>query len=357
LEPTSLPDAPDAVPASTVRSVHTANFPGLLDELGVSLLVTTYQAGRLVVVRSDQGRLNTHFRTFNLPMGLALSGDRLAIGTRWEVREFRDVPSALGQLDPTGRHDACFLPRSSHTTGNIYIHEMAWAGDELWFVNTRFSCLSTLDQAHSFVPRWRPRFISRLEPEDRCHLNGMGMRDGMPRYVTALGDTDSNAGWRQVKARGGVLLDVPSGETILSGLSMPHSPRWHRDQLWACESGSGTLGVVDERAGRIEPVATLPGFTRGLDFAGKYAFVGLSQVRQSAVFSGIAITERPDERACGVWVVDLTTGRIAAFLKFEEIIQEIFAVVVLPGKRYPELINDDEKLLCDSFVLPGEARA
>ena len=46
----------------------------------------------------------------------------------------------------------------------------------------------------------------------------------------------------------------------------------------------------------------MPGFTRGLDFAGGLAFVGLSQVRESAVFSGIPITERlaEHERTCGV---------------------------------------------------------
>lgn len=356
MEPGTRVEGPEVEPVPTLRSVHTKNFPGLLDELGLSLLISTYQAGKVVVVRAEGGKLNTHFRTFHAPMGMALAGDRLAIGTKWQVWEYRDVPSALAQLEPPGRHDACFVPWSSRTTGNIYIHEMVWSGDELWFVNTRFSCLSTLDRdrARSFVPRWRPPFISALRPEDRCHLNGMSLRDGSPRYVTALGETDSPAGWRAVKAKGGVLVDVASGQAILRGLSMPHSPRWHQGRLWICESGSGTIGVVDEDAGRYEPVAVLPGFTRGVDFAGRYAFVGLSQVRQSAIFSGIAILDRPTEQSCGVWVVDLTSGQVAAFLKFEEAVQEIFAVTVLPGKRFPELIADDEKILGDAFVLAEE---
>ena len=113
------------------------------------------------------------------------------------------------KLDPPGRHDACFLPRSSHVTGNIQIHEMAWGtGDELWVVNTRFSCLCTLDGSASFAPRWRPPFVSALEPTDRCHLNGLGMVDGTPRYVTALGETDEPAGWRANKAKGGIVMDV-----------------------------------------------------------------------------------------------------------------------------------------------------
>ncbi|MGO9464922.1 MAG: TIGR03032 family protein [Isosphaeraceae bacterium] len=346
---------PTTEPPAPLRSVHTPHFPRLLDQLGASLLVTTYQAGKLVIVRSEREHLNTHFRAFQAPMGLALRGDRLAIGTHWLVWEYHNVPAAAAKLEPAGRHDACFLPRSCHVTGNIQGHEMAWAGEELWLVNTRFSCLCTLDQSHSFVARWRPPFVSALAPEDRCHLNGLAIVDGRPRYATALGATDGPGGWRADKARGGVLIDVATGETIARGRSMPHSPRWYGGKLWLLESGAGSIGVVDPRSGRYESVAEFPGFTRGLDFAGPYAFVGLSQVRESAVFSGVPITERLAERTCGIWVIDIRTGQIAAFLRFEDAVQEIFAVQVVVGRRYPDLINDDQKLLDDSFVLTDEA--
>jgi len=347
-----------AVP-SQLRSVHSTSLATLLVQLGSALLVTTYQAGKLVVARERDGVVNTHFRNLPAPMGLALSGGRLAVGTTSDVREFHDVPAVAAKIEPAGSHDACFLPRRNHVTGNILVHEMAWAGEDLWLVNTRFSCLCTLDDRHSFVPRWRPPFISALTPDDRCHLNGMGLRDGRPRYVTALGIADSAAGWRPEKARGGVLIDVPSGEIIAGGLSMPHSPRWHRGRLWVCESGTGAIGVVDEATGRYEPVAELPGFTRGLDFVGRYAFVGLSQVRETAEFSGIPITERmaESERSCGVWVIDVETGRIVALLRFEEGVQEVFAVLATPGRRYPDLIQNDAERINNSFVLPDEALA
>jgi uncharacterized protein (TIGR03032 family) len=356
-----------------LRSVHTSNFPAVLKELGISVLVTTYQAGKLVMLRPDGDCLNTHFRGFSKPMGLALAGDRLAIGTTLEIWEYHNVPAVTRRLEPPGAHDACFLPRSSVTTGDIQIHEMAWAnagaepgasatgGEELWFVNTRFSCLCTRSQVYSFVPRWRPPFISALAPEDRCHLNGLGLApnergEPVPRFVTALGQTDTPGGWRADKKGGGVLLDVPSGAVIAQGLSMPHSPRWRNGRLWLLESGSGGVGFVDFRTGRYETVAALPGFTRGLDFCGPLAFIGLSQVRESAVFSGIAIAERPlAERCCGVWVVNIETGQTVAFVKFEDAVQEIFAVQVLPGVRFPDLINDQPKLLADSFVVPDEA--
>ncbi len=343
-----------------LRAVHTTNFPALLRQLGASLLVTTYQAGKLVLVREEGDHLNTHFRTFQAPMGMALSGDRLAVGTKIQVWEYLDVPAVTAKLDPPGRHDACFLPRSSHVTGNIQIHEMAWgAGGALWVVNTRFSCLCTLDRSASFTPQWRPPFVSSLEPTDRCHLNGLGMVDGRPRYVTALGETDEPVGWRTNKATGGIVIDVASGEVITRGLSMPHSPRWYAGRIWVCESGAGTFGFIDPNTRKYEPIAEVPGFTRGVDFAGNLAFVGLSQVRESAVFSGIPITERlaEEERTCGVCAIDLTTGKVVALLRFETAVQEVFAVTVLPGRRYPDLINDDDTLLENSFVVPDAALA
>ena len=347
------------LPADTrpLRSAHTISFPDLLDHLGISLLVTTYQAGKLVILRPDNGVLNTHFRGFNKPMGLALAGDRLAIGAGIEIWEYHNVSAVARRLEPEGKHDACFLPRSGHVTGNVLIHEMAWHDGELWFVNTRFSCLCTLDPWHSFVPRWRPAFISGVAPDDRCHLNGLGFTPDGRCLVTALGETDSPDGWRAAKGDGGILMDAGRGLVLVDGLAMPHSPRVHNGRLWLLESGTGTFGYIDERAGRYEPIAALPGFTRGLSFHGDYAFIGLSQVRESAVFSGLPITEQAAERNCGVWVVDLRSGQTVAFVKFEDALQEIFAVQVVPQVRFPELFNDDMALLADSFVLPDAAVA
>jgi len=304
--PTPDPAVPKPEDPGPLRSVHTPNFPALLRQLGASLLVTTYQAGKLVMVRDEADHLNTHYRTIKAPMGLALAdgGARLAIGTTIQVWEFRDVPAVARRLEPAGRHDGCFLPRASHVTGNVLIHEMAYGAPpegqafqpdtlksqagkpdppkpELWFVNTRFSCLATLDPESSFAPRWRPPFVTELEPSDRCHLNGLAMVDGKPKYVTALGETNEMAGWRPNKARGSIVMDVGSGAILCRGLAMPHWPRWYGGRLWVCESGSGTLGYVNLDTGRYVAVAAVPGFTRGLDFAGDLAFVGPSQVRES----------------------------------------------------------------------------
>ncbi|MEM9807415.1 MAG: TIGR03032 family protein [Cyanobacteria bacterium P01_D01_bin.56] len=341
-----------------LRSVHTTNFPDLLNQLGISLVVSTYQAGKVVLLRGDEGTLNTHFRIFQKPMGLAADPQgRIAVGTGSQIWEFRNVPAVAPKLKPKDKHDACFLPRNMHVTGDIDIHEMAWGKDGLWFVNTRFSCLCTLDLDHSFVPRWRPSFVSAYAPEDRCHLNGLELVDGQPKYVTALGTTDTPGGWRDNKAKGGILMDVTNNELVAQNLSMPHSPRWYQDQLWVLESGDGSLAKVNLTTGQLDPVVKLPGFTRGIDFCGPLAFIGLSQVRESAVFSGLPLTERLTERTCGVWVVNIDTAEIVAFLKFEDAVQEIFSVQVLWGSRFPELLVDDNELLKSSYVLPDEALA
>jgi uncharacterized protein (TIGR03032 family) len=369
-KPDAAADAPKPDAPAPLRSVHTTTFAEILANRGISVVVSTYQAGKLVLLRADNGLVNTHFRSFSKPMGVAVDTargcNRMAIGTAMEVWFFQNVPAVTARLEPATKHDACFLPYTSHTTGDVQIHEMAWSvspgtgsdavnRDELWFVNTRFSCLCTLGGPFQFLPRWRPPFITALAPEDRCHLNGLAMRDGAPHIVSALGVTDTAGGWRENKKDGGVLIDIASGEILLRGLSMPHSPRWYEGRLWLLESGTGSIGVVDLKAGRYEPIAQVPGFTRGLDFYGRFAFIGLSQVRETAVFSGIPLTERLKERTCGVWVIDWMTGQTVAFLRFEDAVQEIFAVQVLPNFRFPDLINDDIKLIADSFVLPDEA--
>lgn len=338
-------------------SHHTSNFPELLRHLGISLLVSTYQAGKLIVVRRDGNTLNTHFRNFWSPMGLALdrSSGHLAVGTRHEVWEFRNQPDVAASLEPKGRCDAAFLPSGCRVTGDIRIHEIAWIDGEIWAVNTRFSCLSTFDRQHSFVPRWRPPFVSALSPDDRCHLNGLAVADGKIRFLTCLGKSDSAGGWRENKSSGGCLLDFPSGEVAISGLSMPHSPRKYHGKYWLLESGKGAFSVMDPEAGTTDIVTKLPGFTRGLDFFERFAFVGLSQVRESAMFSGLPLVQELPERSCGVWVIDLLTGQTVAFLRFEGIVQEIFSVLVLPGTTFPDLINEPGEILDSSFVLPDEA--
>ena len=357
----------------SLRSSHTASFPQILDQIQSSVMVTTYQAGKLVVLRNDAGVLNTHFRNLSKPMGLACEGGRLAIGCSVDIWEYHNVPAVCQKLNDSddypakqAKHDVCFLPRRSHCTGDIQIHEMAWSNlndvqsgqRELIFVNTAFSCLAVRSEENSFEPIWQPSFVKQLKPGDSCHLNGLAMREGKAAFVTALGETDEPGKWRENKRDGGILIDVESKEIVARGLSMPHSPRWYNNKLWVLESGEGTIGTVDLATGNYESIAQFPGFTRGLSFYGPLAFVGLSQVRESAVFSGIPLVERlkeAEDRTCGVWVLNIETGETLGFCRFEEGVQEIFAVEAMAGMRFPDLVNHDPKIVGSAYVLSDEA--
>ena len=355
-QPAPSPKPAAAPPADApFASMFTNNLPAILRQLRTSLAISTYQAGRLIIARADENGVNTHFLTFAKPMGMTGDGSRLMLGTQNAIQEFRNVPAVSARLDPPNRHDAVYVLRNTHVTGNIDIHEMGLgARGECWYVNTLFSCLCTLDREFSFVPRWRPRFVSALAPEDRCHLNGLAMADGRPRWLTALGETDTHQGWRANKKDGGIMLDYDSGEIVARGLSMPHSPRWYRGKLWFLESGRGSLATLDPRTGRVETVARVPGFTRGLDFVDRVAFIGLSQLRETNAFTDIPVTDELSERACGVWLVDIETGATLAFLKFSGSVQEIFAVQALPGIAFPEML-DTGALLDTTYTLPDEA--
>jgi uncharacterized protein (TIGR03032 family) len=327
--------APEPGEARDIRCTHCDNFPALLTRLRLSVLISTYQTGHLVVVAARQGRLVLTFHQFERAMGVAVRPGSIAVCTSREVWFARSVPDIAAKLEPRGQFDACYLARTAHFTGDVRAHEAGWVGTEFWVVNTLFSCLSALHPYYSFAPRWKPPFISALVPEDRCHLNGLATEDGQPRYVTALGETDTAEGWRPGKASGGCLIEVPGGRIVLRGLALPHSPRVDGDRLYFLHSGQGRLEVVERASGKMTPVADLPGVARGLALHGGYAFVGLSRARPT--LSGVPIVEHRERLKCGVVVVDLRTGAHVAQLEFHTGVEELFDVQVLPGITAPHV--------------------
>jgi uncharacterized protein (TIGR03032 family) len=330
-----------------IRFFHSDLLPRVLEDAACSLLVSTYQAGQLVAVGVAEEQLVFAFRRFDRAMGVAVGADRIAVGGREQIWMLADHPDVAAALTPAGRHDRCWLPRTSTVTGEIQCHEVAWgAGDhgepDLWVVNTLFSCLAGLDPRYSFVPRWRPPFISGLAPEDRCHLNGLALRDGIPAFVTVMAATDTPSGWRRMRNDSGAVLDVGSGEPVTTGLAMPHSPRWHDGKLYVLNSGMGRLEQVDPATGRREAVAAVPGYARGLALHRDLAFVGLSKIRETALFGGAPIAAYHDQLKCGVGVIELSTGNTLATRQFANGVEEIFDVQVLPGTRCPSLGGPSE---------------
>lgn len=335
----------------TFSSQSTDSFRELLTLGKCNLLVTTYQAGQVVMVRPQGKGINTHFMAFDRPMGIAKRNNEIAIGGAASITTFRNLAAVGPKVGQGDQVDACYIPRKQHITGQIDIHEMGYDKfDKLWFINTKMSCLATLDQDHSFKPEWRPPFITEYDLTDRCHLNGLGFRDGVPRYVSMLGAYDEPGGWRKNKISGGQIMDITNNEVMVDGLCMPHSPRWYKDALWFLSSGSGQLMKM-ELGKAPEVVAELPGFARGLDFIDRYAIIGLSQIRESSTFAGLPLTKRVEERQSGVWVVDTTNGQIVAFLVFTGNVQEVFEVKVLPN-QFAAILDMQSPFLPNSYELP-----
>lgn len=333
------------------------NLAELLERRGISLLISTYQAGRLVVINGVEGQLEIEFHSFEQPMGIAIDAglNRLAVATRDAIWTAKNEPSIARQLPtPAG---TCFLSRSAQITGDIQAHQIAFSDDDLWVVNTRFSCLCTLDDNHSFVPHWRPSFIDTWAADDRCHLNGMALVGGRPKYVTMLGKSNVAEGWRPDKATGGCIVDVETDETLVEGLAMPHSPDVHDGQLYVLDSGRGALLRLTAN-GETTTLGRFPGFTRGLAMYHDLAIVGLSKIRETSTFGGLPIAEKKRDLKCGFAILNLATGRLESQFEFKTGVEEIFdiAVVAHPGRTTLRGPNAKQDELDTIWVLPQSAR-
>jgi len=391
---------------------YSANLPALLKQLNIALAFTSYQAGRLMLVRSDGEQLDVNYKSFPRPMGLTVTPNSLTLGVFTQVIKFQREDGLLSQIkqplqpieqDITAprikpktteqeaealtepepaqlsaeqqaeleqqqqrwqeyqqqlmapvdqRTDACFISRSTHFTGMINIHDIDWGTEGLWAVNSSFSCLCTLNPDASFIPRWKPHFISDLAPEDRCHLNGMTLKDGKPAYVTTFSTFNEVGMWRKGNKFDGTLMDVEHNEILLRGLAMPHSPRYYRGKVYYCNSGEGQLCRYDPTTGHNEVLAEVPGFTRGMDFYGPLLFVGLSKARQSDVTAAAPLARKHKETFSGIWVFNLDTLQVVATLKFTGNVDQIYDVAVLPGCHFPELLEPSHPRIRNHFCFP-----
>lgn len=307
-----------------------------------SLAFTSYQTGELFLIGVfPDGRVSFHQRHFVRAMGLHASQQRIYLATLFQVWRLENVLRA-GERANDG-FDGLYVPRNAQVTGDLDIHELGVeASGRVIFVNTRYSCLSVFSRTDSFTPIWKPKFISKLAAEDRCHLNGLAMDNGRARYVSAISRSDVVSGWRDRRAQGGSIIDVSDDRVITDQLSMPHSPRLHHDQLWALDSGRGWLVRIDQRSGKIENVAFCPGFLRGLAFHGKYAIVGLSLPRDGA-FTGLQLDEELKKRDADPWaginIIDTSSGDVVEWLRLDGHLRETFAVAVIPEMRCPMAVG------------------
>jgi uncharacterized protein (TIGR03032 family) len=340
--------------SETIRCDISESFPAWLSQAGGSIVLTTYQAGKVGMIGWDGRQVTLLFRDFPKPMGLDIQGTQMLLATHHQILELANAPMLAYEFleRQPGRYDALYLPRVAYDTGDLNVHDVAFGTQGLWLVNTRFSCLCNPSRDFSFIPRWRPSFISEVVPEDRCHLNGLAMEDGRPRFVTALGEADAVGGWRERKADGGVVIDVPTGEVVLRGLSMPHSPRLHDGSLWVLNSGAGELWRIDRNSFRHDVVCSLPGYLRGLGLLGSVALVGLSTIREKHIFGGLQVQERHPRLRSGVAVIEISTGRQLGLFEFTEGCTELFDVRFLPDVRRPMILNAEKEQTRQAVTAP-----
>lgn len=359
--PGESPAPPSAGAAGGATAITVSRgFADWLRAHRTSLAFTSYQTGQLFLVGvMPNGTVSFNQQNFVRAMGICYQPGRLYLGALHQIWRLENMlrPGEKGNQS----FDMVLVPRNAQTTGDVDVHELGTdTAGRVIFVNTKYSCLAALDLQHSFRPVWKPKFISRLAPEDRCHLNGMAMQGGAPRYVTAVSRSDIVTGWRERRHEGGVLIEVETDRIVTDQLSMPHSPRIAGDGgVVLLDSGRGQIVRVDPRTGERRDIAFCPGFLRGMALIGGHALVTVSKPR-NGTFAGLAldgILKDKDANAwCGVLVVNLASGDIVEWIKLDGAITELFDVAALPNVVCPMSVGPDTIEVRSTISFDDEVR-
>lgn len=335
---------------------YSPNIPKLFLQLNCSLAISTYQAGKVVIISaSDEYNLIQLPRNFDKAMGIAVQNQRLAVATRNEVIVLGNASGlAPNYTSQPNTYDGLFVPRATYFTGELDLHDIDWGEQGLYAVNTKFSCIALINDKFSFDPIWQPPFITDLDPLDRCHLNGMALNNnGIPKYATALGSSNEEKGWRENVQKGGLLIDVETSEIILAGLAMPHSPRLFDGELYLLLSATGEIVKVDVLNKSYEVVYACDGFLRGMDKIGDYLFVGLSKLRQnSSGFIDLPIANKALQS--GVDVIHLPTGTNVGNIRYQTSVEELYDVKILANFKRPGILGADREEHRQALVTPTD---
>lgn len=322
---------------------YSPNVPELLTRLNCSLAISTYQAGKLIFISpKDEEHLVQLPRTFEKPMGIAYDSEKgkLGLACKASVEIFQNSKElALHYPKGPGKYDALFMPRLSYNSGGIDIHDLHFgATNEIYGVNTLFSCLIKLDDQYNFTPYWKPKFVSHMAAEDRCHLNGLAMENGKPKYVTLFNQGNERQSWRSAITETGALIDVVSDEVLFDNLAMPHSPTLINGKLYVLISATGQLMHLDPKTGIQTELINLNGFVRGMSHIDDYLFIGLSKLRKnSSTFAHLKIAESANY--CGIAIVHLPTASFCGEIRYTNSVDEIYDIKVLPKLLRPNILN------------------
>lgn len=339
---------------SPFTASYSPQVPELLNKLKCSIALTTYQAGKVVLIspHSDNEKLVTLPRSFQKPMGLEIQDDKMILSLKDEVITFQNSKDlALHYPNKPNTYDSLWVPRATHYTGQVDMHDIGFGKDAFYAINTSFSCVCKIDDFYNFTPVWHPPFIKEPVQGDNCHLNGLVIKNGLPKYTTALGTTDTPGGWREDIVNGGVLIDVEKNEIILDQLSMPHSPKIDNDELYMLTSANGEFIKVDIENKSYEVIKKFDGFCRGLSIYEDFAFIGFSKLRKnSSTFAKLKFSDKAS--FAGIKIIHIPTRAEVGQIIYKTSIDEIYEVSVLKDTIRPNILNTQNQIHKLSLAIP-----
>ena len=322
---------------------YTPQIPQLLQQLNCSIAISTYQAGKVVFISAkDENSLVQLPRNFEKAMGIAEDSqkDKIAIACKDEVIVFRNSQDlAAFYPNAPNKYDALYLPRNTFHTGAIDIHDLNFGNNgELYAVNTLFSSIVKIDDNYNFTPFWSPPQINKITSEDKCHLNGMAMHNGEPKYATAFNDGNTPQSWRDKITETGVIYNIEKNKIIANGLAMPHTPRIYNGELYVLLSATGELVKINKENGTYDVVVKIGGFVRGMSLHKDYLFIGQSKLRKnSSTFGKLPFAK--DANQAGIVIIHLPTASIAGKITYLTSLDEIYDIHILADKTRPNILN------------------
>ena len=340
---------------SNIQCQFDSGFAEWVSQCNGSICATSNQANKVLMIGWTGDQLSLLMRNYDKPMGLDYSNGRLAISTSSNVVIHSNDSLLAPHYEQKNKYDALYTPKASWHTGDLNIHDIAFGEKGLWFVNTKFNCLAQVSVTYTFIPRWQPFFIDEINKEDCCHINGLAMSEGKPKYVTCLGNASTSQGWRDLKENSGIVMDVQHNTIILEGLTMPHSPRVYRKQLYVLNSGEGELLRIDPETNIRKSICTLPGYLRGLAFSGDHALVGLSKIRESGQFRNMPIQACHSKLICGIAIVNIITGEQCGLFEFDSGCEELFDIRFLAQTQRPMILSNDNPETAQLVTTPENA--
>lgn len=316
-------------------------FFELLDSLKISIVVSREYEHLLLCLSSKNGKPAVSYMPLPHPSGVAVDAKNKRVfvaSTRNpnQLLEMRPLSGFLSRLDvniPSGADNSLMITRSLYLPGCIYMHDLALIKGRLHGNAVGHNAVISLDFEKGFQRVWWPKCIeNRKVPvfeQNHIQLNSIAAGKTLAESYFSASSTaveKLRPGHEKYPVDGrGVIFSGKTREPICTGLTRPHSARLSGGRLFVDNSGYGELCLVE--GGRAEPVAKLPGWTRGLCIVGNIAFVGTSRViprfRQYA--PGLDV----EKSICGVHAIDLTTGKALGSVLWSTG-NQIFAVESMP---------------------------